>query len=296
MKQKSESTEISSSQIFWERFIENKFSLFGLILFSIILFAILFLPFLIPYGRDEINYALSFSSPSFTHPLGTDELGRDILVRILHGGRISLLVGFIATLISVIIACIIGGIAGFYGGIVDFLCMRFTEIVSSFPFLPFALTLSATFGAQVAPEFRMYIITTILGLLGWTGLARIIRGQILSLKEQEFMLAARALGISNRRQIFNHLLPNTFTYIIVSATLSIASFILTEAGLSFLGLGVVQPVPTWGNMIQAAQNSYTLSNRPWVWISPGVAILLTVLSINIIGESLRDTFDPKNRA
>ena len=286
---------ITPRQLIWERFIENKLSLFGLVLFSTILFSIIFLPFFIPHGRDEINYTLSFASPSFTHILGNDELGRDILIRILHGGRISLSVGFSAAIISIVIACLIGGVSGFFGGAIDFLLMRFTEIVSSFPFLPFAITLSAAFGTAVPPEARMYIITIILGLLGWTGLARIIRGQILSLKEQEFMLAAKALGLSSKRQILYHLLPNTFPYVIVSATLSVAGYILTEAGLSFLGLGVVHPIPTWGNMIQSAQNTYTLSYRPWVWLSPGIAILLTVMSINLIGEALRDALDPKNR-
>ncbi len=283
------------SRILWENFISNKQAMFGLIMFSIILFMIVFVPYFLPYGRDQINYALSYAPPSLAHPLGNDELGRDILTRILYGGRISLRVGFLAAAISVLIACVVGGIAGYYGGRVDFLLMRFTEIVNSFPFLPFAITLSATFGIEVKPEYRMYIITVILGLLGWTGLARIIRAQILSLREQEFMLAAKTLGLSPRRQILHHLLPNTYPYVIASATLSVASYILTEAGLSFLGLGVVQPVPTWGNMIQAAQNVYTLSYRPWVWLSPGVFLFLTILSINLIGEAIRDAIDPKSR-
>lgn len=285
----------SPSLLVWKRFTEKKHAFAGLIGFAVIVFLIIFLPFFLPYGRDEINYLLSYKPPSFAHPFGTDELGRDILVRILHGGRISLQVGFLATLISVAIGCFIGGISGFYGGWVDFLLMRFTEIVSSFPFLPFAITLSTVFGARVSPEGRMYIITIILGLLGWTGLARLVRGQILSLKEQEFMQAACALGISNTRQIFSHLLPNTYTYVIASAVLSVAGVILTEAGLSFLGLGVVQPVPTWGNMIQAAQTPYTLANRPWVWLAPGLAILVTVVCINLAGEGLRDAVDPKEQ-
>lgn len=285
----------SPSLLVWQRFTENKRALAGLIGFALIVFLIIFLPFFLPYGRDEINYMLSYKAPSLAHPFGTDELGRDILVRILHGGRISLQVGFLATLISVLAGCLVGGISGFYGGWVDFLLMRFTEIVSSFPFLPFAITLSAVFGAKVSPEGRMYIITIILGLLGWTGLARLVRGQILSLKEQEFMQAACVLGISNTRQIFSHLLPNTYTYVIASAVLSVAGVILTEAGLSFLGLGVVQPVPTWGNMIQAAQTPYTLANRPWVWLAPGLAILVTVVCINLAGEGLRDAVDPKEQ-
>ncbi|MGL5956454.1 MAG: ABC transporter permease, partial [Brevinema sp.] len=267
--------ELSPSRLIWERFRKNKMAYAGLIGFIIIIVLVVFLPFFIPYGRDEINYLASYHPPSFAHLLGTDELGRDVLVRLLHGGRISLQIGFLATLISTCIGCLIGGVSGFYGGKIDFFLMRITEIVSSFPFLPFVITLSASFGAGMPAYVRLYITAIILGLLGWTGLARLIRGQILSLKEQEFMIAAEALGISPLNRIWRHLLPNTYTYVIISMTISIAGVILTEAALSFLGLGAPQPIPTWGNMMQSAQNSYTLANRVWIWIAPGSAILLT---------------------
>ncbi|MGL5254774.1 MAG: oligopeptide ABC transporter permease [Brevinema sp.] len=285
--------QVSPSQLIWERFKKNKTAYAGLICFGMIVTIVIILPFFIPYGRDEINYSLSYSPPSWAHPLGTDELGRDVLVRLLHGGRISLQISFLATFISTFLGCLIGGISGFYGGKVDFILMRFTEIVNSFPFLPFAITLSATFGAGFPPDSRIYLTAVILGLLGWTGLSRLIRGQILSLKEQEFMLAAEALGISPIRRIWRHLLPNTYAYAIVSMTLSVAGVILTEAGLSFLGLGAPQPTPTWGNMIQAAQTPYTLINRPWIWLAPGVSILLTIISINLVGEGLREAISPK---
>ena len=282
------------NKIVKERFFNNKFSVIGLIIFLLILIVVLIGPIISPYGRDVMNYRLANKAPSFSHWLGTDELGRDYLTRLLYGGRISLQVGFLATALSMIIGVVIGGISGYYGGKIDLILMRFSEIVNSFPFLPFAITLSAIFGSQVSPQMRMNIIMAIIGLISWTGLARMIRGQILSLKEQEFMLAAKALGISDRNRIFRHLIPNTFAYIIVNATLGIAGAILTESGLSFLGLGVIQPTPTWGNMIQAAQNPYILAHRPWLCLPPGIAIFITVMSINLIGDGLRDALDPKS--
>lgn len=278
----------------WNKFKSNKLSLIGLSIFSIIILLIIFGPMVSPYGRDAMNYKMANSGPTAKNWLGTDSLGRDYLTRLLYGGRISIQVGFLATIISVTIGTTIGGISGYYGGKIDSLLMRMAEIVYSFPFLPFAITLSAIFGVQVSPEMRMYIIMSIIGILRWPGLARIIRGQILALREQEFMLAAKSLGISDKNQIFKHLIPNTFAYIIVNATLGIASAILTESGLSFLGLGVVEPTPTWGNMIQAAQNPYILANRFWIWIPPGIAIFLTVMSINLVGDGLRDAIDPKS--
>ena len=172
--------------------------------------------------------------------------------------------------------------------------MRFTEIVMSFPFLPLAITISAVVGAEMPGEYKMYITMFIIGLLSWPGLARIIRGQILSLREQEFMLAATALGLSDRRKIFRHLIPNTLGYVIVYATLGMASAILSESSLSFLGLGVVPPTPTWGNLVLNARDTHILTTRPWLWIPPGLCIFLAVISINLIGDGLRDAVDPKS--
>ncbi|MGL5122855.1 MAG: oligopeptide ABC transporter permease [Fusobacteriaceae bacterium] len=292
---KSEEYEraIGPWKIIWNKFKVNPLSIIGLFIFLLILLLITFGPLLSPYERDFMNYKESNLSPSIKHLLGTDLLGRDYFTRILYGGRISIQVGFLATGVNVIIAVIVGGISGYYGGKIDSFLMRTAEIVNSFPFLPFAITLSAIFGIRVTPEMRMYIIMGIIGILSWPGLARVIRGQILTLREQEFMLAAKSLGISDKNQIFRHLIPNTFAYIIVSATLGIAGAILTESGLSFLGLGVIEPTPTWGNMIQSAQNAYILLNRPWLWIPPGAAIFITVMSINLIGDGLRDAIDPK---
>ena len=204
------------------------------------------------------------------------------------------MVGLFAVVISVIFGSLVGGVAGYYGGAVDNLMMRITEIVSSFPFLPLAISVSAVLGTSVPAEYKMYITMMVIGLLSWPGLARMIRGQVLSLREMEFMHAAKALGLSDSRIVVRHLLPNTLAYIIVYSTLGMAGAIMSESALSFLGLGVTPPTPTWGNMIQYAKDMFVLKSRPWLWIPPGVCILLAVMSINLVGDGLRDAFDPKS--
>ena len=221
-------------------------------------------------------------------------LFRSVFARLMYGGRISLSVGIVSVAIEVLIGTILGGIAGYYGGVVDNIIMRLVDILMCFPFLPLLLMLSAVMSARhVDPKYRIYVVMFIIGIIGWGGLCRLIRGQILSLKEQEFMQAAEALGLKDRRKIFRHLLPNTFASIIVSATLSVGGAILTESSLSYLGLGVTPPTPSWGNMIQCAQDIYTLTFQPWRWIPPGVCIFLTVMAINLLGDGLRDALDPK---
>jgi peptide/nickel transport system permease protein len=278
----------------WNRFKKNKVAIVGLIIFILLLLFVVVGPVLTGYDGNTMNYTNVNQKPTAQHLLGTDELGRDYMTRIMLGGRVSMMVGIFAVTISVIFGSLIGGIAGFYGGKIDNLLMRFTEVVTSFPFLPLAITVSAVLGPRVSGEFRMYVTMMVIGILSWPGLARLIRGQILSLRELEFMQAAKALGLSDRRIVTRHLLPNTLAYIIVSATLGMAGAILTESALSFLGLGVTPPTPTWGNMIQYAREFYVLKTRPWLWIPPGVGILLAVMSINLIGDGLRDAFDPKN--
>ncbi|SCX90012.1 oligopeptide ABC transporter permease [Alkaliphilus peptidifermentans] len=278
----------------WLRFKKKKIALTGVIILIILVLSAVFAPFLTPYSPDEMNFSNVNAAPSRQNWMGTDNLGRDYFTRLLYGGRVSLMVGVISAFISVTLGSTIGGIAGFFGGRVDNILMRFAEIVMSFPFLPLAITISAVVGANVAPETKMYIVMMIIGCLSWPGLSRIVRGQILSLKEQEFVLAAKALGIPNYKIILKHLIPNTIGYIIVSAALSMANAIMAESGLSFLGLGVVPPTPTWGNMVQHARNLHVLRTRPWLWIPPGVAILLAVMSINLLGDGLRDAIDPKS--
>lgn len=281
-------------QLMWKRFRKNKIAMSGLVVFSLLLLFVIVGPWLSPYDPNYMDLVNVNQGPSMAHLLGTDELGRDYLTRLMVGGRISLMVGVFAVVISVVLGAAVGGSAGYYGGFVDNLMMRLTEIVSSFPFLPLAISVSAVVGNSVPAEFKMYITMMVIGLLSWTGLARMIRGQILSLREQEFMHAAKALGLSDTRIVVRHLLPNTLAYIIVYATLGMAGAIMSESALSFLGLGVTPPTPTWGNMVQYARDMFTLKTRPWLWVPPGVCILLAVMSINLVGDGLRDAFDPKS--
>ncbi|HLR35022.1 MAG TPA: oligopeptide ABC transporter permease [Tissierellales bacterium] len=282
-------------KLFVRQFKKKKVAVVGLVILVAMILISVFAPVIAKHGPNDIDVTKTNQPPTKEHKLGTDEFGRDYLARILHGGRVSMKVGLFAVILQVLIGSIIGGLAGYYGGWVDNILMRITEVFMSFPFLPLAITISAVVGTSVKPEQRMYIVMLIIGLLSWPGLARMIRGQILSLREQEFVQAAHALGIRDSRIIWKHLLPNTFGYIIVSATLGMASAILSEAGLSFLGLGVTPPVPTWGNLVQNARNMYILKNRPWLWIPPGVCIFLAVMSINLFGDGLRDAIDPKSK-
>lgn len=276
------------------KFLKRKPSVVALIILIFIILAVVFAPVIAKHDPYELDMINSKAAPSREHILGTDELGRDYFARVLYGGRVALQVGIFAVIIEVIVGAIIGGIAGYYGGIVDNVLMRITEVFMSFPFLPLVITISAVIGTSIAPEQKMYLVMVILGLLSWPGLARIVRGQILSLREQEFILAAKALGIRNSRIIWRHLIPNTVGYIVVNATLGVASAILQESSLSFLGLGVAPPVPTWGNLIQYARDMYNLQHRPWLWIPPGLCIFATVMCINLIGDGLRDAIDPKS--
>lgn len=277
------------------KFRKNKVAMAGLIILILMVVAVALAPYLTSYDPYEMDFTKINQKPSKEHILGTDELGRDYLARILYGGRVSMKVGLFAVIIQVIIGSLVGGLAGYYGGWIDNLLMRLVEIVMSFPFMPLAITISAVVGVRVKPEHKMYIVMMIIGLLSWPGLARMVRGQILSLREQEFILAAKALGIRDRKIIWRHLIPNTVGYIIVSATLGMAGAILSEAGLSFLGLGVTPPVPTWGNLVQNARDIYVLKNRVWLWLPPGLCIFMAVMSINLLGDGLRDAIDPKSK-
>lgn len=277
------------------KFMKRKSSVVALIILCVIILAVVFAPVISKHDPYSYDFSRAKQPPSKEHILGTDELGRDYFARVLYGGRVALQVGIFAVLIEIIIGCIVGGIAGYYGGWIDNVLMRITEVFMSFPFLPLVITISAIVGTKIPPEQKMYLVMIILGLLSWPSLARIIRGQILSLREQEFILAAKALGIRNSKIIWRHLIPNTVGYIVVNATLAVASAILQESALSFLGLGVAPPVPTWGNLIQYARDMYNLQHRPWLWIPPGLCIFATVMCINLIGDGLRDAIDPKSK-
>lgn len=228
------------------------------------------------------------------HWLGTDEHGQDLLTRLMYGGRVSLTIGLVVILLETIIGVILGGLAGYFGGWVDNLIMRIVDIIYCIPQLPIMLILSAMFESLgVEGIERLYYMMGILTLMGWAGTARIVRGQILSLREQEFMLAAKCTGLSTRRKIFNHLVPNVLPQLIVSMTLGLGSIILTEATLGYLGLGAPLNTATWGSMIQYATKSWALNDYPNFWVPAGVCITLAILAFNFVGDGLRDAFDPK---
>lgn len=277
----------------WRRFTRNRLAVLGFIML-VFMFLFCFIgPFFSPYNLFDYSKAKNLP-PNATYWLGTDKLGRDILLRVMLAGRISLLVGLVATVISVMIGATLGALAGFYGKFVDTIIMRITDIFMALPSLPILIILGAVLSdLKVTPSKRIYFLMVIIGVLNWTTLARLVRGQILTLREQEFMQATEALGLKDKRKIFRHLLPNTVPVIIVSATLSVASAILWESALSFLGIGVVPPTPSWGNMISAANNLIDFRKRPWLWIPPGTCILITTVAINLIGDGLRDALDPK---
>lgn len=321
----NEKTEILQAKVegpwvvAWKRFKKNKVSLAGGILFLLILLSVWIVPFVIDYQlQGDLGYtgvervrnattirisqhgfdlANSRQKPSFVdsesdHLLGTDDQGRDILFRVFYGGRMSMNIGFLVAFLTMFIGSTIGVLSGYHGGIVDDILMRFTEIVASLPFLPIMMTLSFIM-RWVPQEQTMFVVVLVIGIISWTGLARLVRGQVLSLREQEFMQATEILGLSTGSRLFKHLLPNVLTYVIVSTTLGIGGAILLEAGLSFLGLGVTPPAPSWGNMVQAARTGVILTNFPHMWVPPGLLIILTVVSVNLLGEGLRDALDPK---
>lgn len=278
------------------RFTRNKLALIGFIILVIMFVVCFFGPLFSPYELEDYKIPMKNKPPSAEHWLGTDNLGRDILLRVMLAGRISLLVGLISTTISVIVGATMGSIAGFYGRVADTVIMRITDIFMAMPTLPILIILGAVLSdLKVDPKYRIFFLMLIIGILGWTTMARLVRGQILSLREMEYMQAVDALGIRDRRKIFRHLLPNTVPIIIVAATLSVAGAILYESVLSYLGIGVVPPTPSWGNMISAANNMIDFRKRPWLWIPPGMCILITVVAINLIGDGLRDALDPKTK-
>lgn len=233
---------------------------------------------------------------SANHWLGTDEMGRDLLTRLMYGGRISLTIGLVVVIIETIIGVILGGLAGYFGGWVDQVIMRIVDILYCIPTIPIMLIISAMFTSLGIEDIsRLYYMMGILTLIGWAGTARLVRGQILSLREQEFMLAAKCAGLSTRRKIFSHLIPNVLPQLIVSMTLGLGSIILTEATLGFLGLGAPLNSATWGSLINYATKSEYLNGYPNFWVPAGICITLAILAFNFVGDGLRDAFDPKSK-
>ncbi|WP_042141926.1 oligopeptide ABC transporter permease [Paucisalibacillus sp. EB02] len=279
----------SPLQLALRRFIKNKLALAGIIVLVLITLGAIFAPLLSEHDPTYGDLLKIEKVPSDEHILGTDGSGRDNFARLLYGARISLIVGFSAMLFTLIIGVVLGALAGYYGGKVDNLIMRLADLILAIPFLVLALTIIA-----LLEKVTITIFVTVIAVTTWPSLTRIVRGTFLSLREQEFVLGARAIGASDLRIIFKHFIPNAIGPIIVNATLMMASMIIIESALSFIGMGIPQPTPTWGNMISEAQNIRILRNHPEAWIPPGLGILLTVLAINFIGDGLRDAFDPKS--
>ncbi|MGI8670842.1 MAG: ABC transporter permease [Aridibacter sp.] len=299
----------------WRRLLKNKLAVFGLIVMVFILIAVIigpsiifyttgFTPEYIPANSDLIK---SFP-PSLQHPMGTDEAGRDLLARVLQGGRISLMVGIISTIVSLVVGVSYGAIAGYMGGKIDNVMMRIVDILYAIPYILIVIVLMAAFGGENTPDWiesisnifgggaglnQIFLLFFALGLVSWLTMARVVRGQILSLKNEEFVLAAKATGVSTPSIIFKHLVPNTLGPVIVYATLTIPSVMLTEAFLSFLGIGVQAPYASWGSL--CADGIKNIGIFPWQLIFPGVTMALTLFSLNFLGDGLRDALDPQTR-
>lgn len=298
-----EAPPLTLRELFWRRFRRHQMALFALVvLFLLALYSLGGALFFTEADANRTDTVMRLQPPSYAHPFGTDTVGRDILARTIYGGQISLLIGLTAMLVEVVIGVTIGALAGYYGGWLDSVLMRFTEAMLNIPQLFLLLVMAKFFGGRV-PNLALFgrtfsgsvvVIVLIIGATSWMYLARIVRAEFLSIKENEYILAARATGTPTGQIIFQHILPNAIAPIVVSATLSVANAITLEAYISFLGLGVQPPTATWGNMLEGAYNY--IETAPWLWIFPGTLIVLTVLSINFVGDGLRDALDPRSLA
>lgn len=279
--------ENSFLQDLWRRLKMNKVALVCLSIIVLLYTLAILAPFIAPYDIEEMDFDNLWGAPSRHHPMGTDGMGRDLLTLVLYGSRVSLSVGLISMMIAVTIGTGIGAVSGYYGGLVDRILMSLTEIGLCFPSFFLVLTIVALFGNGI------YKVMMIIGLTSWMGVARLVRGQFLTLKERDFVESAKVLGISDLRIILIHILPNALAPIIVSATLRVGGAILTEAVMSFLGLGVKQGTVSWGGLLKEAQSISVMLETPWVAIFPGIFIFIIVLSFNVLGDGLRDALDPR---
>ncbi len=299
-EEQAERPPLTPTQVAWRRFRRHKMAMVGVgLLIAIILYVTVGALLYSEADANHTDLSLKLSPPSWEHPFGTDLVGRDILARTIYGGQISIVIGVLAVAVSLVVGVLVGAIAGFYGGVVDSILMRLTEAIFNMPPLLLLVLVAKFFGTRM-PNFHILgrtlsgsviVIIANLGLTAWMGLARIVRANFLSLKEQEFVTAARCVGARNRSIIFEHILPNTIAPITVSATLGVAGAIIGEAYVSFLGMGVQPPTATWGNMLNQAYHH--LDTEPWMWFFPGTLILLVVLAINFVGDGLRDALDPR---
>lgn len=276
----------SFGRLFWRRFRRHRMAMAGVALLLAMAALAVAAPWVAPYDPNQPSPAVD-QPPSAQHLLGTDGIGRDVLSRLIWGGRISLTVGLVAVTISVGVGTLVGAVAGFFGGWVDNALMRVVDVVLSFPSLVLLIVV-----ASILPP-SIYSTMAVIGLLSWTGVARLVRGEFLSLRERDFVQAARAAGAGRARIMFRHMLPNALAPVVVAATFGVAEAILTESALSFLGLGVRPPTPSWGNMLSEALSYRVLVLQPWLWVPPGVMIFLAVISINLVGDALRDALDPR---
>jgi ABC-type dipeptide/oligopeptide/nickel transport system permease subunit len=272
---------------FLRTFFRSRNAAVGAVMVGLFLFCALLAPLLTPYDPYEINLAAKELAPSAAHPMGTDNLGRDVSARVVYGTRISLQVGVIAMSISLLIGTFLGALAGFFGGKLDSLIMRITDVFLALPAAILALAVMAVFEN---PSINK--IFFVLGLIGWTTIARLVRSRVLEIRSEEYVLAASALGFGWMRTLFRHVLPNAAAPIIVAATIGIAGNILTEAWLSFLGLGAPPHIPSWGRMITEGQSYLVTASKPWMYVFPGSALFLTVIGFNLLGDGLRDVLDP----
>ena len=277
----------SPTRRFLRRIRRHRLGMIGLIALGLLVLGAIGAPLLSPYDPNATNMRLIDAPPSAAHLLGNDGLGRDIWTRLLYGARVSMLVGIVSVGIYTVIGVTLGSIAGYVGGGVDNVIMRFTDIMMCFP----SFMLIMTMVVVLRPSLLNVMI--IIGLFGWTGLARLVRGQILSLRERDYVLAARSIGASERRILVRHILPGTIAPILVSATLGLSGAVMTESGLSFLGIGVQAPQASWGSMLTTATQLPILEGKPWRWLPPGLAIAIMVLSVNFVGDALRDALDPQ---
>ena len=317
----------SAWQRSWKRFKKHKIAMFGATVILFMLIVAIFAPYLSPYDPARTNLGLVRQAPSFevsenpragrgcvadqvlfwkcgVNPFGTDDLGRDIMTRVMYGARVSLMVGFVAAILGSIIGTILGSLAAFTGGVVDMLISRFVEIMLSIPQLPLlliivgllsnpSLEIVQQLNSWLGQSQSIVIIISVIIALSWMGIARLVRGEILSIREREYVDAAHALGFSKKRIIFRHLIPNVFHIIIVQTTLQVGEAILIESGLSFLGLGIRPPAVSWGNMLALAQNFMYYENGIFIALFPGIMIIITVLTFNFLGDGLRDALDPR---
>ncbi len=267
--------------------LRDRYFLTGLLILLLLTVAALCAPWLVAFHPDDADLFAIEAPPGDGHWLGTDEIGRDVLARLLYGGRVSLFVALAAVTLQAVIGIVLGSIAGYKGGAADMLIMRLTDIIMCFPFYALAITLAAIMGAS------SWNVIFIIGILHWTGIARLVRAEFLSLRESGYIYAAKSIGVSGGVIVLRHLLRNAYAPLIINLTLAVANAILAEAALSFIGLGVRQPQPSWGNMLAAAQSIRVIDYQWWLWVPPGLTIVLMVLAINFIGEGLARVLNPR---